>query len=108
MKLNILFAVCIAVRLLFAYFISGLKGKMLQFSSIFGFAVAAGFILMIIVDRKEGGFGQKVWWEKYRIIHSGLYLTFAILALNMSKFSYVPLLIDALLGILFFIHNRMT
>ena len=106
MKLNILFTVCIAVRLLFAYFISGLKGKMLQFSSIFGFAVAVE--LMIIVDRKEGGFGQKVWWGNYRIIHSGLYLTFALLALNMSKFSYVPLLIDALLGILFFIHNRMT
>lgn len=107
MNLTLLFAVCIAVRLLLAYFISKLNGKNLKLSSIIGFAIATGFILMILINRKKGAFNQKVWWGKYRIIHAMLYLTFGLLALNMNENSYVPLLIDALLGLLFFINNRM-
>jgi len=107
MNLTILFAICILIRLLLAYFISKLNGKKLKFSSIIGFAVATGFILMILINRKKGAFNQKVWWGKYRIIHAMLYLIFGLLALNMNENSYVPLLIDALLGLLFFINNRM-
>ena len=107
MKLNIFFALCIAVRLLFAFYISKLSGKQLQISSILGFTIAFGFILMILINRTRGGFGQKVWWGKYRIIHAALFLTFAVLALNKQKLSYVPLIIDALLGVLFFTHNRI-
>ena len=107
MNLTILFSICIIVRLLLAYLISKLDGKKLKFSSIIGFSVATGFILMILINRKKGAFSQKVWWGKYRIIHAMLYLTFGLLALNMNENSYVPLVIDALLGLLFFINNRM-
>ena len=107
MNLTILFAVCIAVRLLLAYFISKLNGKNLKMSSIIGFAIATGFIVMILINRTKGGFGQKVWWGKYRIIHALSFLTFALLALNMNENSYIPLVIDALLGLIFFINHRM-
>ena len=107
MNLVILFGICILIRLLLAYFISNLKGENLKKSSIIGFAVAAGFITMNLINRTKGAFGQKVWWRKYRIIHASLYLMFALLALNMNKNSYVPLVIDALLGLIFFINHRM-
>ncbi len=104
--LTLLFTICILVRLSFVYLVYNLKGRWLQFSSILGFTIALGFVFMIIIDRKSGAFGQSVWWENYRYIHALLYLTFGILALRKNKYSYVPLLIDAILGTFFFINHR--
>ena len=105
-KLTLLFALCILVRLGLVYFISRLSGEWLKYSSAIGFAIAIGFTVMIIIDRKMGAFGQKVWWSNYRYIHVILYLTFAIMAFNKNKLSYVPILVDTILGLLFFIKHR--
>lgn len=104
--ITILFAVCLLVRFSLSFFISRLNGKWLQLSSILGFFIALGFIKMIIVNRTQGAFNQKVWWGNYRLIHAALYFTFAIMALNKHQLSYLPILIDTFLGMIFFIKHR--
>ena len=104
--LTLLFTICILVRLSFVYLVYNLEGRWLQLSSTLGFTIALGFVFMIIIDRKSGAFGQTVWWGNYRYIHVLLYLTFGIMALRKNKYSYIPLLIDAILGTLFFINHR--
>ena len=78
--LNILFAIYILVRLSLAFFIKNLKGKWLRLSSLIGFFIGLGFLIMILINRTDGAFGQKVWWGNYRIIHAILYFMFGILA----------------------------
>jgi len=70
---------------------------------------AIGFAYIFIFGkRKKGGetFGQKIWWNKVRPIHSILYLIFAYLAITKNNNAYLPLLIDVIIGLLgFFIYH---
>lgn len=104
--LNILFAICVLVRLSLAFFIKNLKGKWLRLSSLIGFFIGLGFLIMIIINRTDGAFGQKVWWGNYRIIHAILYFMFGILAFNKHQLSYLPILIDTILGLIFYINKH--
>ena len=104
--LNTLFAICILVRLSLAFFIKNLKGTWLKISSFIGFFIGFGFLKMILINRTDGAFGQKVWWGDYRIIHAILYFMFGILAFNKHQLSYLPILIDTILGLIFYINNH--
>jgi len=46
-----------------------------------------------------------VWWNNYRLIHSFSYALFSIQALLQYKNAWIILLVDALLGLLFFINK---
>ena len=104
--ITLLFSICILTRLALTFFIKNLDGKWLMWSSIIGFVISFGFIKMILVNRTDGAFGQKVWWGNYRIIHAMLYFTFGVLALQKHQLSYLPILIDTILGTIFFINNH--
>ena len=46
-----------------------------------------------------------IWWKEYRIYHSILYIiTFILMYLNI-KYSYIPLGIDVILGIILFLNE---
>lgn len=49
--------------------------------------------------------GGKTWWTCYRLIHGSLYLCGAIYAIQNKKEAWIPLTIDAILGLLLHIKN---
>jgi len=68
-----------------------------------------GFIYIYLTgSRKTGGevFGDKIWWNDLRPIHSVLYGLFAYSAINKNKYSWIFLLIDVIFGLIsFLIHH---
>jgi len=67
---------------------------------------ATGFLIIYFGGyRKTGGetFGQKIWWNNLRPVHAFLYYTFALLAFNKNKYTFIPLLADVLIGLVAFL-----
>lgn len=97
---------CIPSRIIFVFIAKNIKQKYLPFLGYLALLIGFGFFYIYLFNkRKTGGetFGQKIWWNNLRPIHSFLYLTFAYLAINKSKTSYIPLLIDVILGLVSFL-----
>ena len=97
--------VCFPARLLFAYiarYMTINNSKYLKYLSIITFIMGSGFILNYINNKKIGSFGQKVWWNNYRLIHGIIYITYSLLS---TQRAYYLLFIDAILGLIFFINN---
>ena len=64
---------------------------------------AMGWLYIYFVSGRETGaevFGDKIWWNQLRIPHAMLYMLFALYAHQGQTYSWVPLLVDALLGLL--------
>jgi hypothetical protein len=55
--------------------------------------------------RKTGQevFGEKIWWNDLRPLHSLLYFLFAYNAITGNKNSWVYLLIDVIIGLVSFL-----
>jgi hypothetical protein len=100
-----LFLLCIFVRVLFILIAKNINKNNLPYLGIIALIPAIGFSITYIKDNKIGAFGGKVWWKNLRIVHSLMYLLFAIYSLQKKSFSYIILVIDLLIGIIFFINN---
>ena len=67
---------------------------------------AIGFAYIFITGSRKTGaevFGDKIWWNNLRPVHSLLYFIFAYLAINASTKAYIPLLIDVIIGLVSFL-----
>jgi len=75
----------------------------LQILGYLALLVAIGFASIYLFGLRSTGpevFGEKIWWNNFRPIHSLLYFLFAYSAIvNKSKQAYKYLLADALLGL---------
>ena len=73
---------------------------------------AIGFIYFFLSGTRNFGaevFGDKIWWNNLRPIHSILYFLFAYNAIIGNKQSWVYLLIDVLIGLTsFLIHHYVN
>ena len=72
-SISLWFAVCILVRLtlVFIVYLQSYKDMMMI---IYG-AIAAGLAYQFLRNnRKLGAFGQKVWWQNFRLFHVMVYL----------------------------------
>lgn len=97
---------CILTRLLIVYIVKKTPKNLLPYLGLLGLIPGIGFLVIYFGKyRKTGGetFGEKIWWNNLRPIHSLLYLIFVYLALNKNKNSYIPLLIDVIFGLVAFI-----
>ena len=97
---------CIPVRIAFVFAAKNINVHYLPYLGYLGMLPALGFFYIFVFrKRKTGGetFGQKIWWNNLRPIHSVLYFIFAYLAINKNKNSYIPLLIDVIFGFISFI-----
>lgn len=96
---------CILVRISFVV----ISKKYQQYLPLMGklaLIPAISFMYIYANDlRKTGGevFGDKIWWNHLRPIHSLLYGLFAILALNSNPHSWIVLLVDVTIGLLAFL-----
>jgi len=67
---------------------------------------AIGFMYIYLTGSRKTGaevFGEKIWWNDLRPIHSMLYFLFAYNAIKCNKQSWIYLLADVLLGLISFL-----
>ena len=100
---------CIVVRSLFLLIVKYINPKYLPILGLLALIPAIGFIIIYLFDlRKRGNetFGQKIWWNSLRPVHASLYILFALLAFKKNKYSWIPLLLDVIFGLIAFIHHH--
>ena len=97
---------CIPVRISFVFIANIIDKKYLPYLGYLTILPALGFAYIFIFGkRKTGGetFGQKIWWNNLRPIHSILYFIFAYLAINKNRSAYLALILDVLIGLVSFL-----
>lgn len=97
---------CIPVRLALVYLAKNLPDKYLTYMGYIALLPAIGFAYIFMTGgRKTGGevFGGKIWWNNLRPIHSIFYFAFAYMAIQHKPNSYIPLLIDVVIGLVAFL-----
>ena len=103
---------CIGVRSSFVILSKNASTEYLKYMGYLSLLPAVGFIYIFLTgSRKTGGetFGEKIWWNNLRPLHSLLYFLFAYNAIIGNKNAWVYLLIDVLIGLisfLFFHYNN--
>ena len=105
-RIILFLTVCISVRLLFVYIAKTINIKHLPKLGYIGLLIGMGFAYTYFTKRAVGSFGQKIWWNYLRPIHSLLYLGFGILAIQKNSNAYLLLLADVTIGLLGFINNH--
>ena len=96
---------CIIIRFLFVLIVKYIKPDYLPYLGMLGLIPAIGFIIIYLGNYRKTGpevFGGKIWWNDLRPLHASLYILFSLLAFKKSKYSWVPLLIDVLIGLFSF------
>jgi len=77
-----------------------------NYYSVFLLIIALGFVMQHTLKfREKALLGNKIWWDFYRPIHALLYLIGSIMVYNENKNAYKPILIDTILGLIFFINK---
>ena len=102
---------CIPARLLFALLAKKTPLKYLPYLGYIALLPALGFIYLYFSGKRQTGIetqGAPIWWTKIRILHGGLYLSFAIAAINRMASAYKFLLADVALGLILFLWHHST
>ena len=98
---------CILIRTLIVIFVKKISKKYLPYLGILALLPAFGFLIIYFGGYRKTGpetLGNKIWWNQLRPVHALLYLIFAYLAINKEALSYIPLLIDVIIGLLAFLY----
>ena len=96
---------CIGVRSLFVI-IAKYSGKYLKYLGYLALLPAIGFMYIYVTGIRNtglGAFGEKIWWNHLRPVHSILYFLFAYNAIIGNKKAWVYLLADVLVALISFL-----
>ena len=92
------------VRIALAIFAKILNPKYLPIMGVATLFISAGFLSAFLFSKKKvGAFGGEVWWNNMRLVHSIVYLVFAICAIMKKSWSWLILLLDVVIGLLAFL-----
>ena len=95
---------CISIRFLFVLIAKYINKDYLPYLGIIALIPAIGFTIIYLGDyRKKGAFDNNAWWNNLRPVHASLYILFALLAIKKNIYSWIPLLIDVVIGIFAFL-----
>ena len=97
---------CVGVRSLFVVIAKNIHIKYLCYLGYLALLPAIGFAYIYLTGSRKTGqevFGEKIWWNDLRPLHSLLYLLFAYNAILGNKNAWVYLLIDVVIGVISFI-----
>ena len=100
---------CIGTRSLFVYLAKNATEKYLMYMGYLALLPAIGFLYIYFSGARKTGaevFGEKIWWNNLRPIHSALYFTFAYNAINGNPMAWIYLLIDVIIGLLSFLGHH--
>jgi len=102
---------CIGVRTLFVIVAKYINPKYLKYLGYLALLPAIGFMYIYLTGSRKTGaetFGQKIWWNNLRPIHSILYFLFAYNAIAGNNNAWMYLLVDVLIGLVsFLIHHKL-
>ena len=101
---------CISLRLFFVLVAKNINKNDLPSLGLAALIPAIGFMSIYLGGYRKIGpetFGQPIWWNDLRPIHSMLYFAFSFLAFRKSGDSFKPLLVDVSIGLTAFVFNRM-
>jgi len=100
---------CIGTRSLFVVLAKYISTEYLKYLGYLALLPAIGFMYIYLSGSRKTGaevFGEKIWWNNLRPLHSILYFLFAYNAIIGNKQSWIILLIDVLIGLIsFLIHH---
>ena len=103
---------CIGVRLLFVIIAIYINIKYLKYLGYLALLPAIGFMYIYLTRSRNtgvGAFGEKIWWNDLRPIHSILYFLFAYNAIIGNKQSWIYLLADVFIALIsFLIHHYVN
>jgi len=103
---------CIGVRFLFVIVAMYISTKYLKYLGYLALLPAIGFMYIYLTGARKSGvgaFGEKIWWQNLRPVHSILYFLFAYNAIIGNKNAWIYLLADVLLGLIsFLIHHYVN
>ena len=103
---------CIGIRSLFVIIAKYVNTQYLKYMGYLALLPAIGFIYIYLTRSRKTGpetFGEKIWWNNLRPIHSMLYFLFAYNAINGNKQAWIYLLVDVLFGLIsFLIHHYVN
>lgn len=103
---------CIGTRSLFVIIAKYINTKYLKYLGYLALLPAIGFMYIYLTGiRKTGAevFGEKIWWNNLRPIHSILYFLFAYNAIMGNKQSWIYLLVDVVFGLIsFLVHHYLN
>ena len=100
---------CIGIRSLFVIIAKNINTKYLKYLGYLALVPALGFIYIYLTGSRKTGaevFGDKIWWNSLRPIHSILYFMFAYNAIIGNKQAWIYLLVDVLIGLISFLINH--
>ena len=103
---------CIGIRSLFVVIAKYIHVKYLKYLGYIALLPAIGFMYIYLTGSRKTGaevFGEKIWWNNLRPIHSILYFLFAYNAIIGNKQSWIYLLVDVLFGLVsFLLHHYVN
>jgi hypothetical protein len=98
---------CIGTRTAFVYVAKTINQKYLKYLGYLALAPAIGFIYLFLTGTRKTGaevFGDKIWWNDLRPIHSLLYFLFSYNAIYGNVNAWKFLLADVIIGLIFFLY----
>lgn len=103
---------CIGMRSLFAYVAKIASVGLLRVMGWLALIPAMGFMYIYLTGTRKTGaevFGEKIWWNSLRPVHSALYFAFAWLAISGERgMAWKVLVADVVLGLSAFAVNRAS
>lgn len=97
---------CIPTRLALAYLAKNIPLNWLPLLGYILLIPAFGFIYLFLSGTRKTGpetFGDKIWWNPIRPIHSIFYFMFAYNAINKIRSGWIYLLYDVIFGLISFL-----
>ena len=97
---------CIGTRSLLVYIAKNIKETYLKYLGYLALIPATGFMYLFLSGKRKTGpevFGDKIWWNKLRPLHSLLYFLFAYNAINGNRNAWKFLLLDVIIGLISFL-----
>ena len=93
---------CMGTRTLLVYIAKNINIDYLPILGYMALIPALGFTYIYITGSRQTGaevFGEKIWWNNMRPIHSLIYFIFAYNAIQGNKQSWVYLMADVTIGL---------
>jgi hypothetical protein len=110
LKRSAVFAVCVAVRVVFVVLAARVPLAWLPLLGAFALLPGVGFLYIYFTGRNRTGgvFGESAWWDSLRPVHGVLYLAFAALALLRVRTAWVILAADVAIGVAAYLNRYVV
>jgi hypothetical protein len=97
---------CIGTRSLFVLIAKNASDKYLPLLGYLALLPAIGFLYIYFTGSRKTGvevFGEKIWWNDLRPLHSFIYFLFSYNAIIGNNKAWIYLFIDVIIGLFSFI-----